>query len=141
MVAEVMSFGLLSKWISLLSARKDRTAIAKALGLNERIFTSFLHHLATVRNVCAHHGRLWNRRLTVTATLPTSPPDLAAAMNPGANRQIYNTLAIIASILATIAPASDWKSRLIELLNNHPTGDLAAMGFPRDWEAQRIWMV
>lgn len=141
MVAEVMSFGLLSKWISLLHARKDRTAIAKALGLNERIFTSFLHHLATVRNVCAHHGRLWNRRLTVTATLPSSPPHLAAAINQAADRQIYNTLAIIAFILAKIAPASDWKRRIVQLVNDHPTGDLAAMGFPQNWEMLQLWAV
>ena len=139
MVAEVMSFGLLSKWISLLSGRQDRVAIARPLGLNERIFTSFLHHLATIRNVCAHHGRLWNRRLTVTATLPTSPSDLSSAMNQAASRQIYNSLAIMAFILGHIAPDSDWKQRLLKLLQRHPTGDLAAMGFPPAWITLHIW--
>ena len=58
MAAELMSFGLLSKWIGALSSRANRQGIARGLGLDERVFTSFLHHLATVRNVCAHHFRL-----------------------------------------------------------------------------------
>ncbi|MEI9928252.1 MAG: Abi family protein [Sphingomonas sp.] len=139
MVAEVMSFGLLSKWISLLAARADRQAISRALGLNERIFTSFLHHLATVRNVCAHHGRLWNRRLTVTASLPSGPPELAAAMNAGAQRQIYNTLALTTFILQRIAPSSNWRDGLLELLVEHPTSDFAAMGFPHGWQQRALW--
>lgn len=140
MVAEVMSFGLLSKWISLLRTRGDRMAIAKPLGLNERVFTSFLHHLATVRNVCAHHGRLWNRRLTVTATLPTAPVDVATAMNGAAPRLIYNTLAIMIFVLSRVAPASGWKGALLALLQNHPTGDLTAMGFPAGWAQQPLWL-
>lgn len=139
MVAEVMSFGLLSKWVSLLAARRDRLAISRTLGLNDKIFTSFLHHLATVRNVCAHHGRLWNRRLTVTATLPSEPPGLAAAMNSNSDRRIYNTLAIMAFILKRIAPTSEWREALLNLLSEHPTKDFASMGFPEGWEALPLW--
>ena len=141
MTSEVMTFGLLSKWVSALASRGDRQSIARPFGLNERVLTSFLHHLATVRNVCAHHGRLWNRRLTVTTTLPTSPPVLASAMNTGAQRQIYNTLALISFVLQRIAPTSDWRDRLVGLLQSHPTGDLVAMGFRQGWEQQELWNV
>lgn len=141
MAAEVMSFGLLSKWISLLDSRTYRQAIARPLGLNEKVFSSFLHHLATVRNVCAHHGRLWNKRLTVTVKLPTAPADLAAAINVNAPRQVYNTLALMVFMMKRIAPTADWPRRLITLLESHPTGDLAAMGFPQNWEQMALWHV
>lgn len=131
MTSEVMSFGLLSKWISLLASRGDRQAIARPLGLNERVLTSFLHHLATVRNICAHHGRLWNRRLTVTTILPTSPPQLSGAINTAADRQIYNTLTIMMHVMRLIAPQSDWADRVCELLDSHPVQDYASMGVNR----------
>jgi abortive infection bacteriophage resistance protein len=133
MVSEVISFGLLSKWVSALASRGDRQAIARTLGLNERVLTSFLHHLATVRNICAHHGRLWNRRLTVTTILPASPPPLAGSINSAADRQIYNTLVIMMHIMRQIAPQSDWSIRVRELLDEHPEQDYTAMGFPSSW--------
>lgn len=139
MAAEVMSFGLLSKWIGTLARKRDRQAIARQMGLSERVLTSFLHHLATVRNICAHHGRLWNRRLTVTTIMPSSPPDLATAMNASASRQIYTTLTIMLHVMAIIAPASDWRNRLIDLIEGHPTGDFTAMGFPVIWRTHTLW--
>lgn len=139
MVAEVMSFGLLSKFISLLGTRASRQGIARPLGLDERIFTSFLHHLGMVRNVCAHHGRLWNRRLTVTAMLPQNPPELAKSIDAGSPRRIYNTLVIMIYLMRNIAPVSDWGGRVVELLDSHPTGDLSAMGAPQDWRERPVW--
>lgn len=139
MTAEVMSFGLLSKFIGSMATKASRQAIARPLGLDERIFTSFLHHLGMVRNVCAHHGRLWNRKLTVTVSLPQNPPELASSINAAASRRIYNTLVIMIHMMRRIAPASDWERRVIELLESHPTGDVTAMGAPQDWENKPIW--
>lgn len=139
MTAEVMSFGLLSKFIGSMATKASRQAIARPLGLDERIFTSFLHHLGMVRNVCAHHGRLWNRRLTVTVSLPQNPPELASSINANAPRRIYNTLVIMVHMLRKIAPSSDWERQVVELMEAHPTGDVAAMGAPNDWSAKPIW--
>ena len=60
MVAEIMSLGQLSKWMGNLKLRTDRSAIAKPYGLDESVLVSLAHHLTYVRNICAHHGRLWN---------------------------------------------------------------------------------
>ena len=141
MVSEVVSFGLLSKWQSLLKRRADRKDIASAFGLGPTIYTKFLHHLATVRNLCAHHSRVWNRSLTVTPSLPTQPSDLALSVDRSASRKIYNTLAIMAFVMDRVAPQSRWKQRLITLLNENPVQDFAAMGFPQDWMSRPVWRV
>ncbi|MGB3519772.1 MAG: Abi family protein [Elainellaceae cyanobacterium] len=62
---EVMTFGQLSNWYSNTRQRQDRNAIAAGYGLDEKILTSLLHHLTIVRNICAHHARLWNREFPV----------------------------------------------------------------------------
>jgi abortive infection bacteriophage resistance protein len=139
MASELVSFGLLSKFLSSLGKRADKKQIARAFGLDDRVFIGFLHHLATVRNICAHHGRLWNKAFTVTAILPTAPHDLAISVNHAAPRQLYNTLTIMLHILHRIDPASDWKDRLFELLGENPVGDSAAMGFPGNAVGVPMW--
>ena len=139
MAAEFISFGLLSKFLSAIGSRLDSKEIARGFGLNANVLASFAHHLAAIRNICAHHGRLWNRRLTVTMPVPRQPADLSATVEPNATRQLYNTLSVMQFVMARIAPDSSWKSRLLGLLLAHPTGDLTAMGFPADWQTRPVW--
>lgn len=68
--AELLSLGSLSKWIDLLKHRADRVAIANVYALNDAYFKSFCHHLTYVRNICAHHSRLWNKQMIVTPAFP-----------------------------------------------------------------------
>ena len=80
MSSELLSFGLLSQWYAALKEPSLRQKVADPFNLDEVIFVTFLHQLAIVRNICAHHGRLWNRTLDVSLKLPKkSPPNLAAA--------------------------------------------------------------
>lgn len=141
MAAEVMSLGQLSKWLGNLKLRADRQAIAKPYGLGESVLVSLAHHLAHVRNICAHHGRLWNKQFTVTMAVPNSPGALKLAMNPSATRKLYNTLAVIGYLIGIIAPGTEWRKHLVELLTTCPLADPAAMGFPADWAARPAWRV
>ncbi len=58
-IVEVISFGQLSQFYTNLKLRQDRKLIADNYELDEKVLTSFLHHVNTVRNTCAHHSRLW----------------------------------------------------------------------------------
>lgn len=137
---EVMSFGQLSRWISNLKLRQGRKAIATAYGLDAQVLVSFLHHLATVRNLCAHHNRLWNRRFTVTMQVPQHlPPALAACFNPAADRNLANTLAMLAVMLRAASPGTSWPRRVKDLILATPHADPAAMGFPARWQTQSLW--
>lgn len=141
MAAEVMSLGQLSKWLGNLKLRADRQTIAKPYGLDEKVLVSLAHHLAHVRNICAHHGRLWNKQFTVTMKLPQSPAALKLAMNPASSRRLYNTLAIIGYLIGIIAPGSDWRRKLITLIEETQLADTAAMGFPANWQQMPAWRV
>lgn len=139
MAAEIMSFGLLSRWQNALGARSDKKIIAKHSGLGDTVYMSFIHHLATVRNSCAHHSRVWNRRFAVSPALPTSQGDLLSSINPSAADAIYNTLTIMVFVIGRIAPSSAWARRTIKLIRSHPLGDAAAMGFPAGWSSLPVW--
>jgi abortive infection bacteriophage resistance protein len=139
MTAEVMSLGQLSKWLGNLKFRADRQAIAKPYGLDEKILISLAHHLTYVRNICAHHGRLWNKQFTVTMTLPNSPAALKLAMNPASKRKLYNTLAVLGYLIGIVAPGSEWRRHLVELLGSCALAEPVAMGFPENWRTLPAW--
>ena len=68
------------------------------------IIESLLEHSVYIRNLCAHHARLWNRRFTITMSLPQrQPAALVASLNPKENRRVYNTLTLLAHIVDMIA--------------------------------------
>jgi abortive infection bacteriophage resistance protein len=143
MVAEMMSFGQLSRWYALLGDRALRNAIAKPLGLPEAVLVPLLKHLSTIRNSCAHHARLWNRGFLLRMRVPSKPAALVNTLEPPAAHapaRLYNALVLIVYLLKRVAPASAWRDELTALLAQHPTGDLSAMGFPLDWDARPLWL-
>ncbi|WP_260843131.1 Abi family protein [Sedimenticola selenatireducens] len=138
-VCEVMSLGLLSRWYKSLRPASTRTAIARTYDLPDRVLESFVEHMAYIRNICAHHSRLWNRRMTKTMELPrTKPKGLSANFDHQQERKLYNTLVMIAYFMDMISPDHHWKKRLFHLLEEHKI-DARAMGFPTDWQSRSIW--
>lgn len=138
-VCEVLTLGQLSQWLDNLKLRTDRQAIAQAFGFDEVVVCAFAHHLATVRNLCAHHSRVWNRKFTIKMKLPTRPATVAAWFNPAQDRKIYNTLLMLALLLERIFPDSSWPTRLVELVATMPAGTDQAMGFPAGWQSLPVW--
>lgn len=140
-VVEVMSLGQLSKWLSGLTRGKDRQAIAHIYGIDEIVLTSFLHHLTIVRNICAHHSRLWNRRLGFQTKMPRRPPELSQSLNQAQPKYLYNTLVMLECFMNIISPDHHWKQRLLDLLQKHPVVQPTAMGFPTNWQNRPIWRI
>jgi len=138
-VCEVMSFGQLSKWFQNLKYRHDRKAMADAYGIDEKVLGSFMHHLTHIRNLTAHHCRLWNRKLTVTMAIPKHPEELRAVFNHGAERRIYNTLAMLSYLLRLISPGTSWPARIRLLIEGNGGIDTVAMGFPASWRDLPLW--
>jgi len=138
-VVEVMTLGQLSKWYANLKSGADRNLVAHRYDCDEVNLVSFMHHLSTVRNLCAHHSRLWNREFTFTFKLPRQRPQvLLSSFNPKEPRRIYNTLVMSLYLMNRIAPDHHWRNRLLDLLNRHHI-DPARMGFPDNWKIRAIW--
>lgn len=144
MVAEMMSFGQLSRWYSLLRDPALRQAIAAPFGLREELLVSIVKHLVDVRNICAHHGRLWNRGFRSPPRLPQRPAELGATLDASragnAAGQVYNALVLLIYLVRQLAPTSTWRDELITLLATRPAGNLISMGFPADWQARPLWI-
>lgn len=144
-VMERLTLGQVEHLIGNLKLRSDRTAIAKSLGITEPLLVSWMRTFVRVRNICAHHGRLWNAVLGVSPALPTSPTvawlaDRAAvADSPARRTRLYPVLVALQSLLSTLSPGSSWAWRLKSLIDDHPGLPLAAMGMPDGWFQDPFW--
>jgi abortive infection bacteriophage resistance protein len=136
---EVMSMGLLSRWYQNLKPFNTRIAIARHYKVGEQVLQSWLHHLSTVRNTCAHHSRLWNREMTVTPKIPDPAPKNLRSQLVTDSRKIYNSLVIMLHLMDIVAPDHHWRKRLLSLIQTHEI-DTVHMGFPDGWGTFPIWL-
>ncbi|MDZ7752319.1 MAG: Abi family protein [Gammaproteobacteria bacterium] len=137
-VCEVMSLGQLSRWYANLRPKATRRAIADVYHTDEGLLQSWLHHLSHVRNVCAHHSRLWNREFTITPKPPRTKPSGLDTQWAHGSRKLYNSLVVLLHCMDIVSPGHHWCTRLRELVAHHGI-DTAAMDFPSDWQAWSIW--
>lgn len=138
-VSEIMSLGQLSRWYQLLRPFSLRRKISDVYGLDQKVLASLLHHLTYVRNLCAHHSRVWSRQLTITPPKVRSKPKvLVHAMRADDKSYIYNTCCFILHMMNVIAPSHHWHERLFDLLERHSI-DVTEMGFPSGWKTLELW--
>ena len=139
---EVVSLGTLSKLYSNLKrsvAEKD--VIATELGLpTQDVLENWLLSITSLRNVAAHHGRLFQRTLgtnfrTPFPTLPGRWIDLST-VRP---KSVYANLSRMAYILQFVSPGNRFSLRLWELFQKYPSVRFKEVGFPANWRGQGLW--
>ena len=128
----------------MLKNTKEKRQIARAFGIgDEDVFTNWLHAFSNLRNNCAHHNRIWNRRFIVSLLLPynTAKPFVAKSdLKQLKRNKIFVLLSAIKYIADIISPGNSFKKNLVLLLNDkHRLLTLKEMGFPEDWENLPVW--
>jgi len=137
-VTELMTLGQVSSWFSNIKLRVDRNAISSIYFMDEKVLKSYLHQLTIIRNISAHHARLWNKRFTFTSKIPNNPPEFSAAVNRNSRKSLYNILVFLKCMMDSINYNHSWGERLKNLINKDEI-NIGAMGFPEDWERLNLW--
>ena len=145
-IVEVASFGNVSNLLGQIQPPTLRQAIADTYQLDEKTFCSFFHHLSVLRNIAAHHSRLWDRKLVITFQLPRKKPahlwpnfHHVPADPAGGESRIYNSLVLLIHLIQIIEPASHWPKRFAEHIRTLDARLIPDMGFPADWQQRPIW--
>jgi len=141
-VTEVISFGTLVRMFRGM-ARTDQQAVSNRYSLQAATFGTILLHLVYVRNLCAHHSRLWDRVWSMKATLPKGkmwqPPVIPD------NRHLFSTLCLTQHLLNQCPAIGNfpmqWRDRLLPLLDSPPncSQPLTCMGLTKDWKKHPVW--
>lgn len=124
---EVWDFGLLSKLFAGMQFA-DQQAIASMYGVPDgQTFAQWLRSLNFIRNVSAHHSRLWNINVVERSMVPTDWP---ATLD---NARPFFYFCLMQQLLGVICPNSTWGQRLIGLLDggfpHTPNGALSLDDF------------
>ena len=137
MTFEVMQMGQLSVLYEILGKSVTHKKIASYFGVSETVLISWLHTLVYVRNISAHHARLWNKKLRIAAKMPHKT--LFQWVTPTVNLtgdNFYSVFCIINYILQTIAPNNNFSRNFCRLLRKYKVTDINAMGFPKKWKKE-----
>lgn len=140
---ETWDFGTLSHLFAMMKV-PDQKRIAHKYGVHDwQIFQSWLRSLNYLRNLCAHHSRLWNRNIIDQPKLPQKGSIIwcdAFHDQPQLIARPFLLLSILRHMTKAICPNTHWHRRLQEHLMNFPAQhaecslSLADMGAPRGWE-------
>jgi len=145
---ELMTFGELSHWIKNLDRDQPRlkpmfAGLKKGLGIPAGAILDLLPHLNHVRNLAAHHMRLWDRKITAytLARICKGPAELLKALQAtpqGREQFLYRTLVVLGYLAERMTPGCTWVQELCDLIARYRPM-LDRMGFPEDWRRLAFW--
>ena len=140
MVTEVMSLGSLSRLVKGLQAN-DKRSVAGTFHLHPKRLEDWLHVLTYVRNVCAHHSRLWNRELAIRPDAKGGAEWLPP-LTPR-NDRVFYTLLMLRHLQRCSGNGDEWAGACQALLTPITSVDRwrVAMGFPKNWTSHPVWKV
>lgn len=140
---EVASLGTLSKLYKNINNSPEKKAIADSFGMrNVYTLQNWMFCFSHLRNICAHHGRLWNRRLTAIPKLPyNSKFDFLdrATIDGLHHNKLYCTLCCVKYMLNRIESNYNFSKKLKKLVDKCPMQQEKEMGFPAGWKNHPLW--
>ncbi len=149
MCIELLTLGELSRLFAAIKHNADKQNIAVFFGLHHSIFSSWLHTLVYVRNICAHHSRLWNREFAIKPDVLQKPKNawLQKAFDSNNHRTFY-FLSILKYLLHAANPTNHFKQKLESLFLKYPSVPIQFMGIPTtdgkksliNWKNEDLWI-
>lgn len=136
MAVETLSLGSLNFMYKGLEGDL-RKSIADKYFITKTVLISWIDSLVYIRNLCAHHSRLWNRKLAVSPIAPKKDnnwkkPELVR------NNSFY-AIALVLNHFHRIMENDDWKQELNGLLREYAHIPVNQMGFPETWQDLHMW--
>lgn len=142
---ELWDFGLMSKFYQGMCINDKNNIAAKYDIPKWELMQSWLRCLNYVRNIVAHHSRLWNKNLVDQPKLPKKGEMVvfdSIIEDTLVRSRVYIVLCILIHLMRYICPRSSWKNRLHTLIDEFPkiaSVSIKDMGFPTNWKEQEIW--
>jgi len=137
---EVFDFGTLSKLYTGLKDQ-DRLKITQPFGIDGDILRSWLRGLNFIRNMAAHHMRLWNCNVLEPVSVPAALSHLAQLDNT----RPFLYFCLIQKLLKQLkVKQNNWGRKFKQLLANFPEPanqavSLEAMGAVKGWQNWDLW--
>ena len=116
---EVVSIGTFSRFLRALRDKTVLEPVTKSLQLeDESKLLQAVQNIAFLRNIAAHHGRLWNRRFDGHVTLPAIA--LQAKRRYLSPKTPAAALTLLAGLVDQIEGSTGYSNTLLDLVHSEP---------------------
>ena len=136
MASELITFGTMFTMFRNMNYQEQKE-IAETFQLPVKILKSWLHTLNYIRNICAHHARLWNKRLGVAPQMPKRKG--FEAWTAFDTEKPFFILLMLSHLLKCCAPHTHWRTRMEELIDEYGELPFEKIGFSPGWKENSIW--
>lgn len=134
MAIEIMSFGQVSQLYRGMK-KLDRQDIARGyFRIDQRLMVSWLHTIVYIRNLCAHHSRIWNRQLAIRPLKNKKDSDWSNLDGS----KIFSVFMLLKKMTHYQDKWDEWCGKWLSLLGEFSELDLSRMGFPDDWKNRLV---
>jgi abortive infection bacteriophage resistance protein len=143
-ILEIASMGTLSKlYKNLKITLPERSVISNEMGVNSpHVFSGWLESIAFIRNVIAHHSRLWSRTMVKRPGMQLKNPAGAWFIQPLKQGQIdkpFSTISCMIYMCNFLNPTQEIKSKIIDLIQSYPNVPIYKLGFFNRWRSEPLW--
>lgn len=143
-ILEVASLGTLSKLYKNIEHQlPEKSMIAKQMGLHlHSELSSWLEAITYVRNIIAHHSRLWSRNMVKKPVESLNNPIgqwFQNALLPVQSKKPFLIISCMLYLCNFITPGHHIKAKVLELFTDSPTIPIYKLGFLNNWEEEPIW--
>ena len=128
MVIELISFGTLSRFFSAL--KPEHETMTKKLNVPPEVFKNWLHTINHIRNICAHHSRLWNKKFVIKAKLPRKVEQFKGIEND----KVFVVILILSYFFKSMKTSEGFVAKVDTLVKGNPNINIQDMGFPDNWK-------
>ncbi|MDR1652457.1 MAG: Abi family protein [Prevotellaceae bacterium] len=111
-------------------------------GLNSvNDLASWLAAISYLRNVIAHHSRVFGRDILKRPILPRSPRNqwLQYGVTPVQEKKPFVVISTMLYLCNAISPDNEIKNKLLALFAAHPEIPIYKMGFFNNWQHEPLW--
>jgi len=140
MALEVLSLGKLARLYKALATTEEKKRVSKEFGLIITLFESWVIWLANVRNICAHHSRLWNKVMTPDRPFFSRKKEYRFndTLTEENSMTTYGAISLINRILLSFNPGNSFTSKVEALIDEYNI-NARHMSFPDDWKTTATW--
>ena len=143
-IMETASMGTLSKLYKNLNINlPERGLIANEMGINSpHTFSGWLESITYLRNIIAHHSRLWSRTMIKRPGMQLNNPAGAWFTQPLRQGQIdkpFSTISCMVYLCNHLNQSDDIKQQIIELINTYKDVPIYKLGFFNNWRSEPLW--
>jgi len=143
-ILEVASMGTLSKlYKNLRNKLPEKAIIANEMGLNSTFtFVGWLESITLLRNLIAHHSRLWSRSMVKSPSMQLNNPVEAWFVQPLRPKQLNKPFAIISCMIYlynNLNHSDEIKRKIVDLIDKYPNVSIYKYGFFNNWRSEPLW--